>query len=126
MRSINGTIHKNKRRKVLKQAKGFRGSSHTLYRTAKTAILKAGQHAYNSRRQKKREMRALWIVRINAAARQHGLSYSRFISLLKKNNVDLDRRSLAELAFSEPLIFQKLLESCKSSESVVAKEFASA
>ena len=110
MRSINGTIHRNRRGKVLKKAKGFRGARSRLYRTAVSAVMKAGQHAYNSRRQHKREMRALWIARINAAARMHGSTYSRLIHQLTKSGILLDRRSLADLAANDQESFAALLK----------------
>ena len=113
MRAINGTVHRKRRRKILKAASGFRGGRHRLYRTARQAVMKAGLHAYVSRRQKKRQMRSLWITRINAASRLHGLSYSVFMNNLKKANIELDRRMLAELAVSDPAGFQNLLESIK-------------
>lgn len=110
MRALNSKIHRGRQKKVLKQAKGFRGASSRLYRTAKSAVMKAGQHAYNSRRQYKRQMRSLWIVRINAAARKHGTSYSALIHKLKTKGVALDRRSLAELALKDPEGFAALLQ----------------
>ncbi len=113
MRARNGKIHLNRRKKILKTAKGFRGGRHRLYRTAKQAVMKAGMHAFASRRLKKREMRALWITRINAAARMNGISYSRLINNLKKASVDLDRKSLAQLAVSQPEAFKNLVESTK-------------
>ncbi len=110
MRAINGTVHRSRRDKVLKKAKGFRGARSRLYRTAQSAVMKAGQHAYNSRRQYKREMRALWIVRINAAARENGFSYSRLIHKLSQDGVTLDRRSLADLAMNNQEAFVALLK----------------
>ena len=110
MRAVDSKIHHRRQKSVLKQAKGFRGASSRLYRTAKSAVMKAGQHAYNSRRQRKRQMRSLWIVRINAAARKHGTSYSRLIQKLNAEGVTLDRRSLADLAFKDPEAFASLLK----------------
>ena len=110
MRAVDSKIHHKRQKKVLKQAKGFRGASSRLYRTAKSALLKAGQHAYNSRRQYKRQIRSLWIVRINAAARKHGISYSRLIHKLNAQGVALDRRSLADLAVKDPDGFAALLK----------------
>lgn len=110
MRAINGTIHRSRQKKVLKQAKGFRGARSRLYRTANSAVMKAGQHAYNSRRQFKRQMRALWIVRINAAVREHGVSYSVFMNKLKQKNILLDRPSLADLAQKDPEAFAMLVK----------------
>ena len=113
MRAKSGKIHLNRRKKLLKQAKGFRGARHRLQKAAQQAVLKAGQHAFVSRRQKKRQMRSLWIVRINAAARANGTSYSRLMSSLSKAGVTLDRKSLAEIAYSDPAAFQSLVESVR-------------
>lgn len=113
MRAKSGKIHLQRRKKILKLAKGFYGARHRLLRQATQGVLHAGQHAYVSRRQKKRQMRALWIVRINAATRQHGLSYSRFMSNLSKAGVLLDRKSLAEMAMNDPSGFQALVDSTK-------------
>ncbi len=110
MRARNGKVHLNRRKKLLKQAKGFRGARHRLQKAAQQAVLKAGMHAYVSRRQKKREMRALWIVRINAAARENGVSYSKLMNNLNKAGVAMDRKSLAEIAYSDPAAFKSLVE----------------
>ena len=112
-RVVNGTIHKNRRKKVLKRAKGFRGGRSKLYRTAKSAVMKAGLWAYRDRKAKKRELRKLWIIRINAAARENGLSYSKFINSLKKVNIDIDRKTLAEIAFSDKQTFAKIVDKVK-------------
>ncbi|ASV10970.1 MULTISPECIES: 50S ribosomal protein L20 [Leptospira] len=112
-RAVNGTIHKNRRRKVLKDAKGFRGARSKLYRTAKSAVMKAGQWAYRDRRAKKRDFRKLWIIRINAAARENGLSYSVFMNSLRKLGINMDRKSLAELAFNDREVFNALVEKIK-------------
>lgn len=109
-RAINGTIHKNRRAKVLKQAKGFRGGRSKLYKTAKAAVMKSGQWAYRDRRAKKRDFRSLWIIRINAAVREHGISYSKFINALKKMGIELNRKTLAELAYSDKEVFSALVE----------------
>lgn len=110
MRARNGKIHLNRRKKLLKQAKGFRGARGRLQKAAQQAVLKAGQHAYVSRRQKKRQMRSLWIVRINAAARENGVSYSRLMNNLSKAGVEMDRKTLAEIAYSDPAAFKSLVE----------------
>ena len=102
-----------KHKKILKQAKGFRGRRKNVYRVAKQAVIKAGQYAYRDRRQKKRNFRALWIVRINAAARECGMSYSRFISGLKKQSIAVDRKVLAELAVNDPAGFNAFVEKVK-------------
>ena len=94
-------------------AKGFVGGKHRLYRTAKEAVARALSYAYRDRRAKKREFRSLWIIRINAATREHGLSYSRFMSGLQKAGVDLDRKMLAELAVHHPGTFAELVSVAK-------------
>ena len=101
---------KARRRKTLKAVKGHRGGRHRLYRTAKDALMKSLQHAYDHRRRRKRDFRRFWIVRINAAAREHGLSYSTLIHGLKQANVQIDRRQLAEMAVHDSTAFAKLVE----------------
>src|SRR5574337_1955947 len=96
-----GVTARARHKKVLDQAKGYRGRRKNVYRAAKQAVIKAGQYAYRDRRQRKRQFRGLWIVRINAAAREHGLSYSLFIAGLKKAAIEVDRRVLADLAMHE-------------------------
>ena len=100
-------------KKVLKEAKGYYGARSRVYRVAKQAVIKAGQYAYRDRRQKKRQFRALWIVRINAAAREQGLSYSRLIHGLKASGVELDRKILAEIAYSDGDAFKALADQAK-------------
>lgn len=95
-------------KKVLKQAKGYYGARSRVYRVAKQAVIKAGQYAYRDRRQRKRQFRALWIARINAAARECGLSYSRFMDGLKKASIDLDRKVLADMAVFDKEGFAEL------------------
>lgn len=102
-------------KKVLKQAKGYYGARSRVYRVAKQAVIKAGQYAYRDRRQRKRQFRALWIIRINAAARQHGLSYSRFMDGLKKASIEMDRKVLADLAILDKEAFAALAEKAKAS-----------
>ena len=114
MRSVNGTIHKNRRKKVLKRAKGFRGGRKRLYRTAKDAVMKSDQWAYRDRKQKKRHFRSLWIMRINAACRQHEISYSKFINGLVKAHIEIDRKNLSELAISHPEAFKAVVEKAKA------------
>ena len=99
---------------VLKLAKGYYGARSRSYKTAKQAVIKAGQYAYRDRRQRKRQFRALWIVRINAAAREHGLSYSLFIAGLKKAAIEVDRKVLADLAMHQKAAFGALVEQAKS------------
>jgi large subunit ribosomal protein L20 len=101
-------------KKVLAKAKGFRGRRKNVFRVAKQAVMKAGQYAYRDRRVKKREFRALWIARINAGARQFGLSYSAFMNGLKKAAIEIDRKVLADLAVADKAAFAKLAEQAKS------------
>tara|TARA_B100001250_G_scaffold379026_1_gene369361 strand:+ start:283 stop:630 length:348 start_codon:yes stop_codon:yes gene_type:complete len=112
-RSINSVASKARRKKILKQAKGFFGRRKNVYTVAKNAVEKALSYAYRDRKTKKRNFRALWIQRINAGVREHGMSYSQFMGLLKKNNIDLNRKVLADLAMNEPEIFKSLVESLK-------------
>jgi len=104
-----------KHKKVLKEAKGYSGARSKVYRVAKQAVIKAGQYAYRDRRQKKRQFRALWIARINAGARENGLSYSRMINGLKKAEVEIDRKMLADLAIFDKPAFSALAEQAKAS-----------
>ena len=101
-------------KKVLAKAKGFRGRRSNVFRVAKQAVMKAGQYAYRDRRVKKREFRALWIARINAGARQFGLSYSAFMNGLKKSAIEIDRKVLADLAVADKAAFAKLAEQAKA------------
>jgi large subunit ribosomal protein L20 len=103
-----GVTARARHKKVLKQAKGYYGARSRVYRVAKQAVIKAGQYAYRDRRQKKRQFRALWIVRINAAAREFGLSYSRFMDGLKKASIELDRKVLADMAVFDREAFGEL------------------
>ncbi|MBV1907367.1 MAG: 50S ribosomal protein L20 [Pseudomonadales bacterium] len=103
-----------RRKKVLDEAKGYYGARSRTFKVAKQAVIKAGQYAYRDRRQKKRQFRALWIVRINAQARLHELSYSRFIAGLKKASIEVDRRVLADLAVNEKEAFGVLAEQAKA------------
>ncbi|PLY14120.1 MAG: 50S ribosomal protein L20 [Sedimenticola sp.] len=102
-------------KKVLKAAKGYYGARSKVYRVAKQAVIKAGQYAYRDRRQKKRQFRALWIARINAGARNNGLSYSRMINGLKKASIEIDRKMLADLAIFDKPAFSALAEKAKAS-----------
>ena len=104
-----------RRKKVLKQAKGFRGRRKNVFRIAKQAVMKAGQYAYRDRRNRKREFRALWIARINAAVRELGMSYSAFMSGLKKAAIDIDRKVLADLAVFDKPAFKSIVEQAKAS-----------
>lgn len=109
-----GNKRANKRRRILKLAKGYFGTRSKAYRIAKQAVDRALAYAYRDRRQRKRQFRRLWITRINAAARQNGLSYSRFMDGLKKSNVGLDRKILADLAVHDPKAFTAVAETAKS------------
>jgi large subunit ribosomal protein L20 len=113
-RAKGGSKTRQRRKKVLKRAKGYVGGRARLYRPAAETVLRAGAFAYRDRRRKKREARGLWIVRINAACRGLGLSYSKFIAGLKKAGILLDRKILAELAVSDPAAFAKLAETVKA------------
>lgn len=109
-----GVTARNRHKKILAKAKGYRGARSRVYRVAYQAVVKAGQYAYRDRRQRKRQFRALWIARINAAAREHGLSYSRFINGLNKAQIELDRKILAELAVNDKAAFAIVAEQAKS------------
>lgn len=109
-----GTTARARHKKVLAQAKGYRGRRKNVYRIATQAVTKAGQYAYRDRRQKKREFRALWIVRINAAARECGLSYSRLMDGLRKAAIEVDRKMLADLAVFDKNAFAALAEKAKA------------
>ena len=109
-----GVTARARHKKVLDQAKGYRGRRKNVYRIAKQAVMKAGQYAYRDRRQRKRQFRALWIARINAATRINGMSYSKFICGLKKAGIDLNRKVLADLAVNDAAAFAKLVEVAKN------------
>jgi large subunit ribosomal protein L20 len=113
-RTARSVHSRKKRRKVLEQAKGYRGTKHSTYKRAKEQVWKSGVYAYEGRKQRKRDFRALWIQRINAGAREHGLSYSRFIHGLKLAEIDLDRKILADLAVTEPEIFAAIVAQAKN------------
>jgi large subunit ribosomal protein L20 len=115
MARTSRSVHaRKKRRKVLDQAKGYRGTKHSSYKRAKEQVWKSGVYAYEGRKQRKRDFRALWIQRINAGAREHGLSYSKFIHGLKLAEIDLDRKILADLAVTEPEIFAAIVAQSKN------------
>ena len=109
-----GVIARARHKKVLKAAKGYRGRRKNVYRVAKQAVMKAGQYAYRDRRQKKGQFRTLWIARINAGARELGLTYSRFMNGLKKASIEVDRKVLADLAVFDKAAFAKFVESAKN------------
>lgn len=108
-----GVTARARHKKVLNQAKGYYGARSRVYRIAKQAVIKAGQYAYRDRRQRKRQFRALWIARINAGARELGLSYSRLIAGLKKASVEIDRKVLADLAMNEKAAFAAVVQKAK-------------
>lgn len=108
-----GTSHIKKRRNLLKKAKGYKWGRKSKIKQAKTAVKKAGVNALGDRRKKKGIMRRLWQTKLNAAVRLHDLSYSKFIDLLKKNNVELDRKVLADLAENNPEVFEKIIKTLK-------------
>lgn len=110
-----GVQARARHKKVLKLAKGYYGARSRVYRVAVQAVTKAGQYAYRDRRQRKRQFRQLWITRINAAARQNGLSYSRMINGLNKASIEIDRKMLAELAVNDQAAFAALAEKAKAS-----------
>lgn len=108
-----GVTARARHKKVIQQAKGYRGARKNVYRVAKQAVIKAGQYAYRDRRRKKRDFRSLWIMRINAAARECGMNYSTFMKGLKVACVELDRKSLALIAVSDKETFSRLAEKAK-------------
>jgi large subunit ribosomal protein L20 len=110
-----GVTARARHKKVIALAKGYRGRRNNVYRVAKEAVMKAGQYAYRDRRQRKRQFRSLWIARINAGARECGLTYSRFMNGLKKAAIEIDRKVLADLAVFEKSAFGKLVEQAKAS-----------
>ena len=112
-RTKGGPVTRRRHKKILKQAKGYYGARSRVYRVAKQAVIKAAQYAFRDRRQKKRQFRALWIVRINAASNALGMSYSRFMHGLKLANIDMDRKVLAAIAVDDPKTFEAILMQAK-------------
>ena len=112
-RSVNHVASRRRRKKILKAAKGYFGARKNVYTVAKNAVEKAMQYAYRDRRNKKRAFRRLWIARINAGARMHGMSYSRLIHALKENNIALNRKVLADLAMNHPESFKEVIAQVK-------------
>ncbi len=110
-----GVVARRRHRKVLSRAKGYYGARRKVFRVAKQAVIKAAQYSYRDRRQRKRDFRSLWITRINAAAREHGMSYSRFISGLKRAEIEIDRKMLADLAVRDKAAFKALADKAQSS-----------
>lgn len=109
-----GVIAKARHKKILKKAKGHYGARSRVYRVAKQSVIKAGQYAYRDRRQRKRQFRSLWIIRVNAAAVEFGLSYSRFIGGLKKAGINIDRKILADIAVHDRATFNAIAEKAKA------------
>ena len=109
-----GVVAKSRHKKVLKKATGYYGARSKLFKTAKQAVIKAGQYAYRDRRQRKRQFRSLWIARINAAARMHGLSYSRLINGMNRAEMEVDRKVLADIAVHDPDAFGAIAERAKA------------
>ncbi len=112
-RSVNAVARRARRKKVLKQAKGYFGRRKNVWTVAKNAVEKAMTYSYRDRRNKKRTFRALWITRINAGARQHGMSYSQFMGKVKVNNIELNRKVLADLAMNDPNAFKAIIDKIK-------------
>ncbi len=112
-RSVNSVASRARRKKILKQAKGYFGRRKNVWTVAKNAVEKAMLYAYRDRRNKKRSFRALWIARINAGARQHGMSYSQFMGKVKANNISLNRKVLADLALNNPEAFKAIVDKIK-------------
>ncbi len=112
-RSVNSVASRQKRNKVLKQTKGYFGRRKNVWTVAKNALEKGLQYAYRDRKTKKRNFRSLWIQRINAAVRQHDLSYSEFMGLLHKNNINLNRKTLADMAMNNPEAFAEIVKKVK-------------
>ncbi|MBT3275761.1 MAG: 50S ribosomal protein L20 [Spirochaetales bacterium] len=113
-RAVDGTRRKDRRQKILKEAKGFRGRRSKLFRTAKDAVYKAGTYAYRDRRRKKRDFRRLWITRISAACRAENMTYSRFINGLSKAEIQINRKALSNLAIEDPDAFKELVAKARS------------
>lgn len=113
MRTLKGAARTRAKRRLYKKAKGYRGGRRNLLRTVKETVIRAEAYAYRDRRVRKREFRKLWIIRINAACRQRGVRYSQFIFGLKKANIELDRKTLADLAVNDPTAFDAIVESAK-------------
>ncbi len=112
-RSVNSVASRRRRKKILKQAKGYFGRRKNVYTVAKNAVEKAMQYAYRDRKNNKRNFRSLWIQRINAGARQYGMSYSQFMGKVKANNIELNRKVLADLAMNNPEAFKAIVDKVK-------------
>ena len=114
MRVKRGNVCRNRHKKILKLAKGFKGARSRIFKVANCAVMKALKYSYRDRRNLKRNMRRLWIIRINAAVRQYGLSYSKFMNALKKSEIEINRKMLAELAVNEKEAFEVIVETAKA------------
>lgn len=114
MRVKRGVTKHKKHRKVLALAKGYRGGRSKLFKQAQEAIIHAGADAYRGRKEKKRQMRSLWIIRLSAALAPHNISYSKFVNLLKKKNVELDRKILSQIALEDPEVFNQIVKKVSS------------
>lgn len=112
-RSVNAVASRKRRKKILKAAKGYFGARKNVYTVAKNAVDKAMQYSYRDRRNKKRAFRRLWIARINAGARQHGMSYSKFMHALSENDISLNRKVLADMAMNHPEVFKAVIDKVK-------------
>ncbi|NBF39765.1 MAG: 50S ribosomal protein L20 [Spirochaetes bacterium] len=117
-RAVDGTRRKDRRNKILKQAKGYWGRRSKLHRTAKDAVAKSLQYAYRDRRARKRDFRRLWVTRISAACRAEGLSYSRFIEGLNKADIQVNRKALSNMAIEDPSAFKQLVETARKNANV--------
>ncbi len=113
MRTTKGSARRRAKKRLFKRAKGYRGGRSKLLRTVKETLLRSGQYAYRDRRVRKREFRKLWIIRINAAVRERGLRYSEFIHGLQKAGIELDRKSLSEMAIHDPQAFDQVVEQAR-------------
>lgn len=114
MRTRKGAARTKAKKRLFKKTKGYRGGRQNLLRTAKETLVRAGAYAFRDRKVRKREFRKLWIIRINAACRERGIRYSEFIHGLKKANIDLDRKTLSEMAVNDPAAFDKIVEAVKT------------
>jgi large subunit ribosomal protein L20 len=112
-RAVDGTKHKDRRKKIIEQAKGYWGRRSTNYRTAKDAVAKAGQYAYRDRRRRKRDFRSLWIARISAGVQAEGLNYSQFMHGLKLANIEINRKALSNMAIEDKAAFSQLVSQAK-------------
>lgn len=119
-----GTVARKRRKKILKLAKGYYGAKHTLYKTAHEQVMKSLQYAYRDRKQRKRDFRKLWIARINAGARMHGMSYSQFMHGLKLANIDINRKMLSEIAIHDQDVFKQLVSTSQSAVNNTQKKTA--